>query len=65
MKIIRCRTNHMKNPLGFWFEQPVISWAVTETGDKRQEAADLERIEEKLKMIPVRRDMKNVASMTF
>ena len=39
MKIIRCRTNHMKNPLGFWVEQPVISWAVTETGDKRQEAA--------------------------
>ncbi|WP_395013763.1 family 78 glycoside hydrolase catalytic domain [Robinsoniella peoriensis] len=39
MKIVRCRTNHMKNPLGFWFEQPVISWTVTETLDKKQETA--------------------------
>lgn len=39
MKIIRMKTNRIVNPLGFYMEQPSLSYVVTDTGAKRQEYA--------------------------
>ncbi len=42
MKIIRLRTNHLKNPLGFQLPDLRVSWVVTETGSACQKAARVE-----------------------
>lgn len=39
MIIGRLKVNHMTNPLGYWIEEPVFSWAVLESTGKRQKKA--------------------------
>ena len=39
MKIIRCKTNHIENPLGFSLGNPVLSWCVADARGKAQTAA--------------------------
>jgi alpha-L-rhamnosidase len=41
MKITRLKTNHVRNPLGFDFDAPILSWIVEDTPDKRQSAAQV------------------------
>lgn len=33
MKIVRCRTNHLENPLGYAFSYIAVTWQVTVWGD--------------------------------
>lgn len=39
MKIIDCRVNHLKNPIGYRMERTVFSWKVTDAKGMKQEAA--------------------------
>jgi alpha-L-rhamnosidase len=41
MKITLLKTNHVKNPLGFALDNPVLSWIVEDTPDKKQTAAQV------------------------
>ncbi len=41
MKIIRCKTNHLENPLGYDFSDLVLSWSVDDTLSSVQEEARL------------------------
>ena len=41
MKITRCKTNHIENPIGFDMEQITFSWSVEESLSKRQKRARL------------------------
>ena len=41
MKITHLKTNHVENPLGFAIDEPVFSWIVTDTLDKKQTAAQV------------------------
>ena len=34
MKITKLRTNHLENPLGYYLEQPELSWIVSEAKGK-------------------------------
>lgn len=38
MKIVRCKVNHMANPVGCQMEVPVFSFVVEEASGKKQEA---------------------------
>ncbi|MDS0525155.1 glycoside hydrolase family 78 protein [Clostridium sp. SHJSY1] len=42
MKIIRMKTNHIRNPLGFYLGKPKFSYVVTDTNAIKQEAAQIE-----------------------
>jgi alpha-L-rhamnosidase len=39
MKIVKMKTNHLVNPLGYAFDPPFVSWVVEETMGKKQKAA--------------------------
>lgn len=41
MRIIKCRTNHMVNPLGFAMEQAVVSWVADSNESKKQVRAQV------------------------
>ena len=41
MKILKCRTNHMKNPLGFAMEKAVVSWVADSDVSKKQVRAQV------------------------
>lgn len=41
MKILKCRTNHMKNPLGFAMEKAVVSWVADSDVSKKQVQAQV------------------------
>jgi alpha-L-rhamnosidase len=41
MRISNLKTNHVRNPLGFALDQPVFSWIVEDTKDKKQAAAQV------------------------
>lgn len=41
MKIIKCRTNHMINPLGFAMETAVVSWVADSDISKKQKQAQI------------------------
>ncbi len=41
MKILRCRTNHIKNPLGFAMNEAVISWVADSDTSKQQVRAQI------------------------
>ena len=41
MKITHLKTNHPRNPLGFALDNPVLSWIVEDTPDKKQTAAQV------------------------
>jgi len=41
MKIIKCRTNHMINPLGFAMEKAVVSWVADSDVSKKQVRAQV------------------------
>lgn len=42
MKIVRCRTNHLENPLGYAFTHITVTWQVEEALSKHQEAARIQ-----------------------
>ena len=46
MNIIRCKVNHLTNPLGFAMDTPVFSWEVTNARGTRQTAARIRVFEE-------------------
>ena len=41
MKILRCKTNHMENPLGFAMEYAVVSWVADSDTSKKQVRAQI------------------------
>ena len=41
MKITSLKTNHLVNPLGYWLQQPSISYIVEDTEAKRQVEAQV------------------------
>ena len=41
MKILQCMTNHMKNPVGFAMDYPVVSWIADSEISKRQMRAQI------------------------
>ncbi|NTV36954.1 MAG: alfa-L-rhamnosidase RamA, partial [Anaerolineaceae bacterium] len=41
MKLTHLKTNHTQNPLGFASDNPVLSWIVEDTPDKKQAAAQV------------------------
>ena len=47
MNIIRCRTNHMINPLGFAMEQAVVSWVSDSELSKKQVRAQIKVAKDK------------------
>ena len=42
MKIVNCKVNHLKNPLGYYMDHTVFSWVVEESGGKRQAGARIQ-----------------------
>jgi len=47
MKILKCRTNHMKNPLGFAMEKAVVSWVADSDVSKKQVQAQVKVAQDK------------------
>lgn len=47
MKIIKCRTNHMINPLGFAMEKAVVSWVADSAVSKKQVRAQVKVAQDK------------------
>ena len=47
MNIIKCRTNHMVNPLGFAMEKAVISWVADSNISKKQVRAQIKVAKDK------------------
>jgi len=47
MKILKCRTNHMKNPLGFAMEKAVVSWVADSDVSKKQVRAQVKVAQDK------------------
>ena len=47
MNIIKCRTNHMINPLGFAMEQAVVSWVADSDVSKKQVRAQVKVAKDK------------------
>ena len=41
MNILKCRTNHMLNPLGFAMEKAVVSWVADSNISKKQVRAQI------------------------
>lgn len=41
MRIVDCKTNHMRNPLGFDLDTLTVTWSVTDTKAKFQESAQV------------------------
>jgi len=41
MRIVNCKTNHLKNPIGFDLSHVVMTWAVEESISKKQKSARL------------------------
>lgn len=42
MRVVHCRVNHLKNPLGFALENPVFSWQVEESAGHTAVSSRLE-----------------------
>ena len=52
MKILKCRTNHMTEPVGFAMEEAVVSWVVESAESKKQTRAQV--------IVALDREMKDV-----